>query len=403
VQAIDLSQSLAPSAAPAIGLVTVDRKELLAALAFVGKVAERKSTMPCLSWVRLCAHGGALTCETTDLYTAARVVVGATWGAFTACTPVGELAAALKAIDAVAVSFACDGATLAVTYDGARVPLEYHAPDDFPPCPFESEGDEFSPWADEVAAAFAATLPCVSDDKTRPHLNSLLLERNAATGALCTVVATDGHRLAKVVLGPAGDAAPVPYLVSKRAALAIGDMVARTPAGALARFTVAKLPAHTGTNEPRTLIVKVGPARTLTTRLVDAQFPPYGQVIPQGDGETRLTFDRATLARALKSAAAVASKHTGGVVLDAMGPTVMLSATRDGATATLPLPCVDRQGATMAIGFNAGYWRDFLASIPKAGPSEITVKFGGELAPMVSMVDVSPEARLTWVCMPMRR
>jgi len=205
VQAIDLSQSLAPSAAPAIGLVTVDRKELLAALAFVGKVAERKSTMPCLSWVRLCAHGGALTCETTDLYP------------------------------------------------------------------------------------------------------------------------------------------------------------------------------------------------------VDAQFPPYGQVIPQGDGETRLTFDRATLARALKSAAAVASKHTGGVVLDAMGPTVMLSATRDGATATLPLPCVDRQGATMAIGFNAGYWRDFLASIPKAGPSEITVKFGGELAPMVSMVDVSPEARLTWVCMPMRR
>lgn len=140
-------------------------------------------------------------------------------------------------------------------------------------------------------------------------------------------------------------------------------------------------------------------------RLVDAQFPPYGQVIP--DRQTCVTFDRAELAEGLRSMAALASKRTGGVVFAIRSGVCTLTSGNDDGSCVLRA-LVDAS-TDRRIGFNARYWLDMLASLPKKGTAPaLAVCFGP--APADGAYDVEPcrvdakigTAELVYVIMPMR-
>ena len=134
-------------------------------------------------------------------------------------------------------------------------------------------------------------------------------------------------------------------------------------------------------------------------KLVDAQFPPYAQVIPQTT-ERAIRVPRASFAEALRAVSLAASDRTGGVKLEvtksAMRITSESPETGDGFD---EVP-VDYAGPDVVIGFNAKYFLDVLSSVDD---EEVVLGIGGDLDPaVIKPASESDERSYKAVVMPMR-
>jgi DNA polymerase-3 subunit beta len=139
-----------------------------------------------------------------------------------------------------------------------------------------------------------------------------------------------------------------------------------------------------------------GGGMTFAVRLVDAQFPPYSQVIPQ-QSEKVVKVPRAVLADALRAVSVAASERTGGVKLSLTGGTMRISTESPESGEGFDEVSIDYAGAPMTIGFNAKYFLDILGALDE---DEVQLGFGGELDPAV-VRPVGPRQFLA-VVMPMR-
>jgi DNA polymerase-3 subunit beta len=135
---------------------------------------------------------------------------------------------------------------------------------------------------------------------------------------------------------------------------------------------------------------------TFAVRLVDAQFPPYGQVIPQ-QSEKLVRVPRSPLAEALKAVSVAASERTGGVKLALTKGTLRISTESPESGEGFDEVPIEYAGADMTIGFNARYFLDVLAALDE---DDVELGFGGELDPAV-VKPVGPRQFLA-VVMPMR-
>jgi DNA polymerase-3 subunit beta len=135
---------------------------------------------------------------------------------------------------------------------------------------------------------------------------------------------------------------------------------------------------------------------TFSVKLVDAQFPPYGQVIPQG-ADKQVRVPRAAFADALRAVSIAASERTGGVKLALLKGTMRITSespeTGDGFD---ELP-IDYDGPAITIGFNAKYFLDVLGAL---SDDEVVLSLSGELDPAV--VRPQNEQSFLAVVMPMR-
>ena len=110
-------------------------------------------------------------------------------------------------------------------------------------------------------------------------------------------------------------------------------------------------------------------------KLVDAQFPPYAQVIPQAT-EKRVRIARAPLADALRAVSIAASERTGGVKLALSGGAMHITSespeSGDGAD---EVP-IEYSGPAITVGFNAKYFLDVLGALTE---DEVELGLSGEL------------------------
>jgi DNA polymerase-3 subunit beta len=139
-----------------------------------------------------------------------------------------------------------------------------------------------------------------------------------------------------------------------------------------------------------------GGGMTFAVRLVDAQFPPYGQVIPQ-QSEKIVRVPRAAFADALRAVSVAANERTGGVKLGFGSGTMRITTeSPDSGEGFDEIP-IDYSGANLTIGFNAKYFLDVLGALDD---EDVELGFGGELDPAV----IRPASALSFlaVVMPMR-
>jgi DNA polymerase-3 subunit beta len=139
-----------------------------------------------------------------------------------------------------------------------------------------------------------------------------------------------------------------------------------------------------------------GGGMTFAVRLVDAQFPPYGQVIPQ-QSDKIVRVPRMVFSDALRAVSVAASERTGGVKLT-VGEGMMRLTTEspDSGEGFDEVP-VEYSGPSMTIGFNAKYFLDVLGALED---EEVELGFGGELDPAV--IRPSGQKNFLAVVMPMR-
>jgi DNA polymerase-3 subunit beta len=379
--------------------LTVPKKDLLRLVTRMQGVAERKSTMPVLSNVLLAVDGpSALRMSATDLYLAlvGRVTVDVSKGGSVAVAAKDLLERVRMMPDGPIHLSTGDNSSTTIKAAGSarRYTLRGMPGDDFPPLPAPTEGSPSLVLdASVVQELIAKTHFSISTDETRAHLNSALFEWD---GDVVRMVTTDGHRLSKMEVKVSGRQASATMLIPLKAIQELRRLCDEVLADA--KEAPKEAPVKTGLQitQSGSSAFFQGGGMSFAVRLVDAQFPPYAQVIPQ-QSEKVVRVPRAALAEALKAVSVAASERTGGVKLTLSGRTMRLSTESPESGEGFDEVPIEYAGPNMTIGFNAKYFLDVLGALDD---DDVQLGLGGELDPAV--VKPVGERQFLAVVMPMR-
>jgi DNA polymerase-3 subunit beta len=379
--------------------LTVPKKDLLRLVTRMQGVAERKSTMPVLSNVLLAVDGpSALRMSATDLYLAlvGRVTVDVSKGGSVAVSAKDLLERVRMMPDGPIHLSTGDNSSTTIKAAGSarRYTLRGMPGDDFPPLPAPTEGSPSLVLdASVVQELIAKTHFSISTDETRAHLNSALFEWD---GDVVRMVTTDGHRLSKMEVKVSGRQASATMLIPLKAIQELRRLCDEVLTDA--KEAPKEAPVKTGLQitQSGSSAFFQGGGMSFAVRLVDAQFPPYAQVIPQ-QSEKVVRVPRAALAEALKAVSVAASERTGGVKLALTGRTMRISTESPESGEGFDEVPIEYAGPNMTIGFNAKYFLDVLGALDD---DDVQLGLGGELDPAV--VKPVGERQFLAVVMPMR-
>lgn len=369
----------------------VAKKDLLKLLARVGSVTERRSTMQALSNVLFTAQDGQLRLFATDNAMAMAGSVQAqiiTPGVV--ALPAKDLLDRVRMMPDGQMSLSINEksiATLKASVGARRFTVGGIPESDYPvPSALPAGSSPIVMAARDVVDLISHAAFSVSSDESRPHLNSTLVEFD---GDVVRMVSTDGHRLTKVEVTNSGSPARATLLVPLKAVLELrrvcddlisdfgGDAkITITTAGSSAFFTAGTL--------------------LFSVKLVEAQFPPYAQVIPKQS--TRLVRAlRAALVDGLRAVSVAASEKTGGVRMMISSGVVRISSESPTGGEGFDEVAVDYDGTPVQIGLNGKYLLDILSCLAE---DEVILDMNGELDPIV--VRPVGERSFLAVVMPMR-
>ncbi len=373
--------------------LVIPKKDLLRLVTRCQGVADKKSAMPALANVLLSAEGNALRVAATDLYLA---VSGQTHAdvatAGSVAVPAKDLLERVKAMpDGPVQIISGEGAqtTLKAVGSPRRYTLHGIPGSEFPQLPKPApDAPSLELPVELLSLLITRTHFSISSDETRPNVNSGLFEWS---GDRVRLVSTDGHRLSKMEATVAGSAATATMLIPLKA---INEL------RRLAEEAKNEKDATTVT------ITQSGPnaffgiaGMTFSVKLVDAQFPPYQQVIP-ALSDRSLRAPRSLLRDALKAVSLAASDRTGGVKLSVATNTLRITSESPESGNGFDELSVDYNGPELTIGFNAKYFLDVLDAI---SDEEVILGISGELDPaVVRPASESSEQSYIAVVMPMR-
>lgn len=358
--------------------VAVTKKDLLRVVGRCQGVADKKSTMPVLGNVLLEVAGpDALRLAATDLNLAVSGRIGAEvqkGGSIAVgardlfervkMMPDGQLT--ITTTDA-------SSATLRSSSSARRYTLHGIPGEEFPSIPEpDPSAQTLSLGVDSLARLIQRTHFSISTDDTRLHLNSALFEWD---GDRVRIVTTDGHRLSKMEITVQGTKATASMLIPLKGIHELRRLCdeARTDTKADAGAGEISL-LQSGPNAFFRL-----PGLQLSVKLVDAQFPPYQQVIPQA-ADRIVVVPRAALSDALRAVSIAASDRTGGVKLTLTRGTMRFASESPDSGEGFDEVPVDYDGGEMTIGFNARYFLDVLGALDE---DSVDIGIGGELDPVV--------------------
>ena len=341
----------------------IAKNEFLRGLRLAQGIADRKSTMPMLANVLLRTQGkNQLLVAATDLN------VSLTAELKSVNTSDGGITLGAKNLYELIANAPGDEITLKkadnhwaeiksgkVTYRIVGMPDR-----DFPKIPDHREATYATLDSAVLREMIERTLFSVCNDETRFHLNGVFFE---CDGTRARMVSTDGHRLSKVERVIAeGPKLSAGVIIPKKGLLEMRKVLDANPTCKLAIKT------------PHLFLVQDDIA--IAVKLIDAQFPPYEQVIPK-DHKRVITVDRVRFIDALRRAQLMSSETRGVKVL----------ATKDGVTITSDNPDLgevreemdsEYDGEPISIGFNPKYVVELLGQMVC---DQVTLSLGGELDP----------------------
>ncbi|MEO0853925.1 MAG: DNA polymerase III subunit beta [Cyanobacteria bacterium J06648_11] len=246
------------------------------------------------------------------------------------------------------------------------------SPDDFPALP-EVEGDVVELPVEGLLQGIGATLFAASADETKQVLTGVHVKA-IATGL--EFAATDGHRLATVLVEDEAETAETPG--------GDADLEFTIPARALReveRVLSNRADTTLKLQFDRAQMVAELPQCTISSRLLDGQYPNYRQLIPT-QFERVVTVERKALMAALERAAVFAEQKNNILkfALSTSEQTLSISAEAPdvgGGNEALP---VQYSGEDLEIAFNVKYLLDALKVIDAA---DVRLSLNGQTQPAV--------------------
>jgi DNA polymerase-3 subunit beta len=329
--------------------LTISREKLQEGLNAVTASIPGKTTLPVLANILVETTDRGIKLSGTDLDIAVSTEVAAdveTPGAVT--IPAKKLSEIARELPPAPVKIAAIGEQRITLECGrSRFKLLGLPRDEFPTFPAVKFDESWRIRSGDLQKLISHTAFAVSTEESRPILNGVLWELRPDR---MSMVATNGHRLAKMDVPIMSDSAPSNDLIVPPKAL---EQVRRLfPAEE--ELEIGRGENHIGFRSPFTAVY---------TRLIEGPYPNYEQVIPK-DNDRVAIADKASLVSALKRMSVVASDQTHRIRLSFNAGMLKFSVqTPDLGEAQDELP-IRFSGDQLDIGFNASYLLEILRYIP---------------------------------------
>lgn len=329
--------------------LTISREKLQEGLNAVTASIPGKTTLPVLANILVETTERGIKLSGTDLDIAVSTEVAAdveTSGAVT--IPAKKLSEIARELPPAPVRIAAIGEQRITLECGrSRFKLLGLPRDEFPTFPAVKFDDNWRIRSGDLQKLILHTAFAVSTEESRPILNGVLWELRPDR---MSMVATNGHRLAKMSVPVNAESAPSNDLIIPPKAL---EQVRRLfPAEE--ELEIGRGENHIGFRSPFTAVY---------TRLIEGPYPNYEQVIPK-DNDRVAIADKAALVSALKRMSVVASDQTHRIRLSFNSGLLKFSVqTPDLGEAQDELP-IRFTGDQLDIGFNASYLLEILRYIP---------------------------------------
>src|SRR4051794_18757186 len=328
---------------------TISREKLQEGLSAVSASIPAKTTLPVLANILVEATEKGIRLSGTDLDIAVTTEVAAdveTPGAIT--IPAKKLSEIARELPPAPVRVAAVGEQR-VSLDCGRTHFKILGlpRDEFPAFPNVRFNESWRIRSGDLQKLISHTSFAVSTEESRPILNGVLWELKPD---MMRMVATNGHRLAKMDMPVKSSGAPSgAFIVPPKALEQIRRLFPEDE-----ELEIAKGENHLGFRSPFTAVF---------TRLIEGPYPPYDQVIPK-DNPRIAVADKASLVSALKRMSVIASDQTHRIRLSFNAALLRFSVqTPDLGEAQDELP-VRFNGDPLDIGFNANYLLEILRYIP---------------------------------------
>lgn len=328
---------------------TISREKLQEGLAAVAASIPAKTTLPVLANILVETTEKGIRLSGTDLDIAVSTEVAAdveSGGAIT--IPAKKLTEIARELPPSPVKIAAAGEQR-ITLDCGRSHFKILGlpKDEFPTFPTVRFNESWRIRSGDLQKLISHTSFAVSTEESRPILNGVLWELKPTS---MRMVATNGHRLAKMEMPIASSGTPSADLIVPPKAL---EQIRRLfPADE--ELEIARGDNHLGFRSPFTSVF---------TRLIEGPYPPYDQVIPK-DNDRVAVADKIALISALKRMSVIASDQTHRIRLSFNTGMLRFSVqTPDLGEATDEL-AIRYVGDQLDIGFNASYLLEILRFIP---------------------------------------
>ena len=345
--------------------LTTKREELVAKLSTVSRAVSTRAATQALSGVLIEADEGSVTLSATDLDLGLRTTVEATIESGGSVLLPGKLLAEVArslADDTVEIETREAERDVEIRSGSSSFHLRTLPAEDFPKLPSAEGGDPIRIPASALAESIDLVARAASRDDMRPVLTGVFV---TAQGKEMTMVATDSYRLAV-----------------KRTELESplsGEIEANIPARALREL--ARVLSAEGVEEAaitlqqNQAIFEAG-SITLTTRLIDGQFPNFRQLLPESY-EHDVRLPRSEFLDVARRISQLAQRNAPLRFSFDQGELTVSAETPDVGDAKETMPAVF-EGEAMEIGFNPEYLREGIESV--AG-DEVLVRLISPLRP----------------------
>jgi DNA polymerase-3 subunit beta len=364
---------------------TITRQNLHNGLAAVSASIPSKTTLPVLSNILFATDGDGVWMSGTDLDVAVRVRVPAEVaepGSLTA--PGRKLQEITRELPDQPVEVSTRSDQIELKCGRSHFKLNGLPADEFPALPSVGFGEGWTVKGGDLHRLIHHTAFAVSTEESRPILNGVLWELRSGE---MRMVATNGHRLARMTLPVGSSTATSTDLIVPPAALQQVQRLFRDDDD----LSVARSGNHLGFRSGGTEVY---------TRLIEGSYPNYEQVIPR-DNDKNAVVEKRALESAVRRMAVVASDQTHRIRLAFEDGRVHLNVlTPDLGEGHDELE-LQYRGEGLEIGFNANYLLEVLRYMP-TDEVKLTFKAPERAATVEPVADGDEATDYLCLVMPLR-
>ncbi len=364
---------------------TITRQNLHSGLAAVSASIPSKTTLPVLSNILFEAGDDGVRISGTDLDVSVRVKMPADvkeGGSLTA--PGKKLQEITRELPDQPVEVSTRGDQIELKCGRSHFKLNGLPSEEFPTLPEINFDEGWQIKGEELHGLIHHTSFAVSTEESRPILNGVLWELRDGE---MTMVATNGHRLARMSVPVVSSGAPSADFIVPPAALQQVQRLFKDDDELLVARNGNHLGFRSGSHE-------------VFSRMIEGTYPNYEQVIPK-DNDKAAVIEKKGFESAVRRMAVVASDQTHRIRLKFESGRVHLNVlTPDLGEGHDELE-VGYEGEELEIGFNANYLLEVLRYMPTEAV-KVTFK-APERATTIEPVSEDDEA-MSYLClvMPLR-
>jgi DNA polymerase-3 subunit beta len=330
--------------------ISIDQAVLLKRIAGISSVVPSKTSLPILSTFLVEAGGGKVLFTANDLDVSLTTVVECDLQSDgEIAVPGKKFFEIARSLPAERVEVSAEGEKLLIKCKKSRFKIVGKSASEFPKLPEQKPLAAFTVDTKVLDTMISKTIYAVSNDLTRPSLCGVLWQLKHGSFIM---VATDGHRLAKVEykgeFKDGGDVGDREFIVSPKALNILRSLFEDR-----SEVTIKLAENH--------ITFDLGDS-IVYSRLLEGPFPDYNQVIPK-ENKKELVLNREAFTQACKRVSILSSIITHQIRMSVSKNLVTLSVnTPDLGEAVEEMPCsfnADR----MDIGYNARYLLDMLRTM----------------------------------------